>query len=145
MPGRRQEPTAPVKGEEVSIVAGTYKGMRAWKNTARTQPEKMVYIIVEIEGGIEHATRIRKSSIGPAVKPPNSYEGAVMQQKPEIGELLRKAARLLVQCGVEDFHAVGEIVSNIFIDEQVKHHEKGVDAKYFNIEWDDSHNANDSV
>ena len=91
MPRRTPQEPVPVKGQEIRIVSGNYKGVRAWKNDAKTQPLKMVYVIIELEDGTERTARIRKSSVGGTLPPPNSFEEACLQQKPEIEEQLRLA------------------------------------------------------
>ena len=137
MPRRRTTPEpAPIKGNELSIIRGNYKGLKAWVNTAKTQPSKMIYVIIAMPEGDELATKVRKSSIGAPLQPPTSFEEAALQQVPEIEIALRKAATLLAKCGVtHNWDEACRLFTKIGVEEATFLAETGPKAEYFNISF----------
>lgn len=142
MPRRAPHEPTPVKGQEIRITAGDYKGLRAWKNSAKTQPLRMLYVIIELEDGSEHTTRIRKNSTAPPPPPPSSFEEACFQQKPEIEENLRKAAKLLAMCGVGDWEVIMTRFGHLCIEEEAKLSQMGSEATYFTINYNNENAEN---
>lgn len=127
----------PLKGDEVHFVGGKYLGKKGWMNAAKTQPAKMKYVIVDLGDGNELATRVRKDSVGQPPLPPNSYEEAALQQIPEVELALRKAARLLAKCGVQEWTEACRIFEAFGQEESQKLMALGSKATYHTIEWGD--------
>ena len=91
------------KGEEIRLVKGDYEGKKAWMNKAKKPTKCMFFIIVDDVGG-ELATRVMKTSVRllTNVRTPSSYEEALIQQHPDIEQVLVKLATLLVKCGMDE-------------------------------------------
>ena len=126
----------PVKGDEVYIIAGSYKNRRAWINAAiNRNPPKMRYVIVDMGDGVELATRIKKTSIGPIPDGPSSYEEAAVQQIPDINYHLKKAAYHLAKCQISDFGELSRLFMAMYIEAQVELEALGPTASYYNIQF----------
>ena len=128
----------PTKGNEVALVKGKYKGLRAWINIAKTQTTKMYYVVVEGKDGVEFTTRVKKTSVGKPAAEPATFEEAALQQIPEIEDAVRQAAFLFAKCGISDWSEASEacrIFCQFGEEEHVKLTEMGPRAQFFNVNW----------
>lgn len=138
---RQPQPT-PVKGEEITIIAGSYKGKQAWKNNAKAPTPKMVYVIINMGAGDDGAdreitTRIKKTSIGARPEAPSSFEEAAIQQIPEIRYHLKKAAQGLAKCQIEDWDEVCRLFQIFCLEEQIELEALGPKASYYNVQYNE--------
>ena len=94
------------KGEEIRIVAGTYKGYTGCIDNSKQDTVASISVIVNAfkkrsGGTVDKSATIRKSSLRPAKIPaPASYGEAIMQQHPKIEQMLEKLCRQLAKCEV---------------------------------------------
>ena len=129
-----QEPT-PIKGDEIYIASGSYKGRKAWKNEAKKHPPKSYYVIVDMGDGTELTTRILRRSVGVAPEPPTSYEEAAVQQIPDIQYHLKKAAYHLAKCQINDWEELACLFQIMCLEAQVELETLGPKAAYYNVQY----------
>lgn len=135
MPRHREADPAPVKGEEITIIAGSYSGHRAWKNDAKGTTAKMVYVIIDMGDGNELATRIKKKNIGPPVASPSSYEEAAVQQIAAVQYHLKKAAYHLAKCQIKDWDETCRLFMIMCLEAKLEQEELGPAAAYYNVQF----------
>ena len=131
--------TEAVKGLEITIIDGKYKGHEGWMNNAMKQPAKMRYVIINIDGE-EVPKRISRKSIGPRVVAPASFEEAAFQQIPEVRFHMIQAALHLAKCGIEDWDEAARMFIALGIAAKGEMEALGPKAAYYNIDYagDDS-------
>ena len=132
MPSRQPEP---VKGAQIYIQSGSYKGRFGWKNTAKRDTAKMAYVIVDMGNGEELATRIKKSSLGSLPDPPSSYTEAAFQQIPDIQYHLKKTAWHLAKSQADDVSEMSRLLAMLFVEAQLELHDLGNKASYYKITY----------
>ena len=135
MPRRREAEPAPVKGAEITIIAGSYSGRCAWKNDAKGTTAKMVYVIIDMGDGDELAKRIKKNNIGPPPVSPSSYEEAVVQQIADVQYHLKKAAYHLAKCQIKDWDEACRLFMIMCLEAQMEQEELGPAAAYYNVQF----------
>ena len=131
---RPPEPT-PVKGEEINITGGSYKGKKAWKNQAKNPTAKMLYVIIDMGEGVELATRIKKKSVGPSIQPPSSYEEAAVQQIPDVHYHLKQAAYHLAKCQITDWEEAARLFTMMCHEAQMELEAEGTKATFYNVDF----------
>ena len=132
---RRPEPE-PIRGDLLNVTAGSYKGRRVWKNNAKTDTPKMIYVIIDMGDGKEITTRIKKSSVGPPPENPTSYEEAAVQQIPDLHYHLKKAAYHLAKCQISDWEEASRLFTVLCQEAQLELEALGPKASYYNIDYD---------
>ena len=92
------------KGQRIRFKAGNYKGCNGWlaknKKVQTRGGEKMMCVIVDLGGGQELDTRVLTTSIGKPRTTPKSFAEAVVQQHPDIEEMMDKLCREIAKCGL---------------------------------------------
>lgn len=137
MPGRRapkKKIVPPVRGTRISFTGGSYAGEKGWTNASKDHTVHSIHVIVDYgqpEGDdLAYATRVdRKNAIEYAE--PNSIEGFVVQEDPNVAHHLSGLATSLAAAGLGG--ATDELlqIMKTVIDHACVHQaEKGKKAKY---------------
>jgi hypothetical protein len=113
MPRRREEKKAPIKGEEIRFIRGTYKGLTGWSDTANKSKKKskMIWVVVKDEDYDEEIhTKVWRTSIREMQKVPTTWAQAAVQQHQEIEDAVIEVARLFASCSIADETSVIELI-----------------------------------
>ena len=100
---RARKKKEPKKGDRIKFTAGIYQGKKGWIDTNQDEMPKMIGVIVE-DSEVEEectVTRVQKTSIKKAMGGRvTCFEDAVLDQNPDIEQMLEKLAQELVKCHV---------------------------------------------
>ena len=138
---RHPEPD-PVKGDPIYVSAGSYKGKHGWRNEAKSDTAKMAYVIIDMGNGLELATRIKKTSLGPMPQAPRNYTEAAVQQIPDIDYHLKRAAYHLAKCQIHDLQDLAQIFGAMLLEARSELDALGPKAEYYGIRYTDNTNNN---
>jgi hypothetical protein len=124
------------KGEAIRFKRGKYLGKSGWVNDDKDRTAKMIYVIVDIGGGVEHETRVHQDSIGRPRQQPVLYADALLQQHPDIESAMEKLCRELAKCGIENnTKEVAKIISNKLCAAVVRQGQMGHKAVYRRVTY----------
>ena len=132
MPGENQP--APVKGDPIIMIGGTYEGREGWMNDAQNQPRKMKYVILTIDGE-EKTRRVSKKNIAKR-EMPDLFTKAALTQVPKARYHLAMAAFHLAKCGLDDWDEAAAIFKQLGLAAQVDLEAMGANATYYNVMYD---------
>lgn len=111
---RKQKKKPAEKGHKIMIMGGVYDGLYGWFDVSRQETSKMYPIIVTLEDGSEHVTRVRKSNVSQYRKPA-TYGERILFENRDIAKLMTKLCYKLAECDLKHENHQTEIV-NIFVD-----------------------------
>ena len=134
---RHPEPD-PVKGDPIYVSAGSYKGKHGWRNEAKSDTAKMAYVIIDMGNGLELATRIKKTSLGPIPDAPRSCTEAAVQQIPDIEHHLKRAAFHLAKCQINDLQDLNQIFGAMLLEAQMELESLGPKAQCCAVQFNEN-------
>jgi hypothetical protein len=115
MPKRREGKKAPIKGDEIRFIRGSYKELNGWLDTANKckRKSKFIWVVVNDEDYDEEIhTKVWKSSVREKKKAPTTWAEAAVQQHPEIEDAVIEVARLFASCLITDEKSVIELIGS---------------------------------
>jgi hypothetical protein len=109
------------KGTPIQIVGGDHSGCSGWIDKSRHPTNCFTPVILnkkkhnrlqEIQTKVQHENYILHTEL----KPPTSYEDAMLQQHTDINELLNKLVREMAQCELTGANETSQKnISSIFL------------------------------
>jgi hypothetical protein len=126
------------KGEEVRFIKGKYVGKNGWLNSGKKPTPCYYYVIVLLEAGKEVSTRVLKTSVSIIAneETPTNFEGALLQQHPDLETAMDKLCDELAKCGLS---AASVEMPNIFMKKLSKainaQNGLGNKAKWRHVYW----------
>lgn len=127
------------KGERVRFIAGKYGGKKGWINSAREPGDNTIPVIVDRGRKGEKSTYVYEENmkIEPST-PPSCYAEAVIQQCPDVEQLLVKMCRAFAKCDIQqDGEGFMRLVQQNITAATEWQDSKGSLAYYRKIEWDE--------
>lgn len=125
------------KGAAVRILTEKYKDCEAWLDTGRKKTKCKTPVIIqdEKEGGLK-STRICNKNLADPYTPPETYEEAAFQQKPELDLLADKLAKKLAACNISRGDSIVDILMAKLDRANAMQMAKGSRARWEHIDWD---------
>jgi hypothetical protein len=137
MPCRRKEKKqkpAPIRGDKISFVTGSYAGEVGWINTALPGTKLLAHVILDGGQGpgnnVNFTTTVRKTSLAPYEEDPKNVEAMVVQMDPKVAFHLASLSRALAECGQDATDELMDIIKASIITANLLQLEKGKKAKY---------------
>ena len=127
------------RGEAIRFTTGKYKGRTGWVNSSKPKTAKMMSVIVDLGNGVTRDTRVRQTSVAAPFGPPKSFQEALLQQHPDIEELIDKVASKLAKCTIneESLEPFTEFFGRRVKKACERQEALGNKATWLNVEWDD--------
>lgn len=124
------------KGEEIIFVGGKYQGKRGWIDGAKARTAARVHVIVDLGDEKKH-TFVAPESVKSitVLEDPSSFEEAMINQHPDMDQLLTKLARLMVscRCGEQSAAVVGDLLREKIKYQRTKQAMLGNKAKWRDV------------
>lgn len=143
-PPPNRTPVVPVKGAPIKFTGGNFKGRYGWIDTSRPRKPKMQPVIVNmVEEGYENITRcmivnyILMSDVNDV---PTTYVEAMLQQHPDIDDMLFKLCREMAMCSVDEHTAdqVYDVLNERIKQAKGEQDRLGHDARWRHVNFEDT-------
>jgi hypothetical protein len=120
------------KGPELRLTRGSYKGKTAWVDPYKKPTKEYIYVIIlEDDLVTEFTTRVKRTSVGKPLSPPESYEEAALQQHPKILNKMDDLAKELAMCSIQaGNHNIHNIFEAMIVAHVKKQDDDNENAKY---------------
>ena len=92
------------KGDPIRFIRGVYAGCKGWINKSKNNKKKSNFrhVIVELDDGVEKATRVKFNSYRKPFSEAHYYEEAAVQQHSDLEFAMIRLAEMFVECGIHD-------------------------------------------